>query len=112
MPCSVLMTVTWAFAMAAPDESVTVPVIEAVSCAKSAAGTQIEDTRRRQHRRRDFIINSLIWKLRRKSTRVSPLKTGPLFCIPLVPYFNKSSNLGLLKRVNSDVGSVNCQVKK
>jgi hypothetical protein len=70
------MTVTCALAMAAPDESVTVPVIEAVSCANSAAGRQIEDTRRQNHRIRDFIINSLIANLRQNPTRVSLLKLG------------------------------------
>src|ERR1700722_303373 len=75
------MTVTCALAIAAPDESVTVPVIEAVSCAKSAAGRPIENTRRQNHRRRDFIINSLIDKLRQNPTRVSPLKPGSQKCV-------------------------------
>src|ERR1700733_8899137 len=66
------MTVTWALAIAAPDESVTVPVIEAVSCANSTVGRPIENTRTKKHRRRDFIINSLICKLRQKLTQALP----------------------------------------
>src|ERR1700688_529122 len=76
MPCSVLITVTWALAIAAPDESGTVPVIEAVSCAKSAAGRPTENTSRQNHRRRDFIISSLIARLRQNPTQASPLKPG------------------------------------
>jgi hypothetical protein len=39
--------------MAAPVGSVTVPVMDAVSCAKSATGTQ--NAKIQNHRRRDFI---------------------------------------------------------
>jgi hypothetical protein len=50
--------VTWAPEMAAPVESVTVPVIEAVSCAKRAAERQNTHAKTQSHKRPDFIGNS------------------------------------------------------
>src|ERR1700690_3542665 len=45
--------------MAAPVGSLTVPVIEAVSCAKSTVGRQHANAKKQNHARRGFIFNSL-----------------------------------------------------
>src|ERR1700674_44313 len=45
--------------MAALVGSATVPVIEAVSCATSATGRQNANAKMQNHRRRDFMFNSL-----------------------------------------------------
>ncbi len=56
MPRSGLVSVTWAPDTAAPLGSVTVPVIEAVSCAKAANETERTMP---NHNTRDFIANPL-----------------------------------------------------
>jgi len=98
--------------MAAPEESVTVPVIEAVSCAKSAGGRPIEKTRRKKHRRRDFIINSVTVKLQQKPTTGFTPENRVDVLLPINSLFQQIIKPALLKRVNSAGGPLNCQVKR
>src|SRR5215469_6371965 len=74
MPRAALLTTTWAFPTAAPVGSVTVPVIEPVSCARSIVGASETDKIRIRKMTEDFILHPT---LERRGFRSLPLSNYP-----------------------------------